>query len=93
MLAGARIELFLPACRNLKEKRAIVKSILGKLRSRFNVSAAEVACQEQWQRAVLGIAAVANEWSFLQEQIQAAVRLVENHPGVELIRADTEYYD
>lgn len=33
MLAGARIELFLPACRNLKEKRAIVKSILGKLRS------------------------------------------------------------
>jgi uncharacterized protein len=93
MMAGARIELFLPACHNLKEKRAIVKSILGKLRSRFNVSAAEVACQEQWQRAVLGIAAVANEMSFLQGQIQAAVRLVENHPGVELIRADTEYYD
>ncbi|RNB77387.1 DUF503 domain-containing protein [Brevibacillus panacihumi] len=93
MVAGTRIELFLPACQNLKEKRAIVKSVIGKLRSRFNLSVAEVAYQEQWQRTVLGIAAVANEVSFLQQEIQAAIRLVEIHPGVELIAADTEYYE
>lgn len=93
MVIGARIELFLPACQNLKEKRAIVKSVIGKLRSRFNVSAAEVAFQEQWQRTVIGIAAVANEISFLQQEIQAAIRLVESYPGVELIHADTEYYE
>lgn len=93
MVAGARIELFLPACQNLKEKRAIVKSVIGKLRSRFNLSVAEVAYQEQWQRTVLGIAAVANEISFLQQEIQAAIRLVEIQPGVELIAADTEYYE
>lgn len=92
MFAGARIELFLPACQNLKEKRAIVKSLIGKLRSRFNLSVAEVAFQEQWQRTEIGIAAVANEVSFLQQEMQAAIRLVENHPGVELIHADTEYY-
>ncbi|EMT54144.1 MULTISPECIES: DUF503 domain-containing protein [Brevibacillus] len=93
MIAGARIQLFLPACQNLKEKRAIVKSVLGKLRSRFHVSAAELAYQEQWQRAEIGIAAVANEMSFLANQMQAMIRLVENHPGVELIQADTEYYE
>jgi uncharacterized protein YlxP (DUF503 family) len=93
MIAGVQIELFLPACQNLKEKRAIVKSLIGKLRSRFNVSAAEVAYQEQWQRTVVGIAAVANEVSFLQQEIQAVMRLVENHPGVELIHGVTEYYD
>ncbi|CAM5788411.1 DUF503 domain-containing protein [Brevibacillus borstelensis] len=93
MIAGARIQLFLPACQNLKEKRAIVKSVLGKLRSRFHVSAAELAYQEQWQRAEIGIAAVANEMSFLANQMRAMIRLVENHPGVELIQADTEYYE
>jgi uncharacterized protein YlxP (DUF503 family) len=77
----------------LKEKRAIVKSLIGKLRSRFNVSAAEMAYSEQWQRTVLGIAAVANEMSFLHQEIQAVIRFVENHPDVELIHADTEYYD
>ncbi|MCM3078937.1 DUF503 domain-containing protein [Brevibacillus invocatus] len=76
----------------MKEKRAIVKSLIGKLRSRFNLSAAEVAYQEQWQRTELGIAAVANEISFLQQEMQAAIRLVENHPDVELIHVDTEYY-
>lgn len=93
MVAGVQIELILPACQNLKEKRAIVKSLIGKLRSRFNVSVAEVAYQEQWQRTVLGIAAVANEISFLQQELQAVVRLVEIHPDVELIHVDTEYYD
>ncbi|MFS0553095.1 DUF503 domain-containing protein [Brevibacillus sp. 179-C9.3 HS] len=93
MIAGVQIELFLPASQNLKEKRAIVKSLIGKLRSRFNVSAAEVAYLEQWQRTVLGIAAVANEMSFLQQEMQTVVRFVENHPDVELIRVDTEYYD
>ncbi|HBZ80549.1 MULTISPECIES: DUF503 domain-containing protein [Brevibacillus] len=93
MIAGVQIELFLPACQNLKEKRAIVKSLIAKLRSRFNVSAAEVAYYEQWQRTVLGIAAVANEMSFLQQEMQAVVRFVENHPDAELIRVDTEYYE
>lgn len=93
MVASVQIELFLPACQNLKEKRAIVKSLLGKVRSRFNVSAAEMAYPEQWQRTILGIAAVANEMSFLQQEIQAVVRFVENHPDVELIHADTAYYD
>ncbi|GED58136.1 DUF503 domain-containing protein [Brevibacillus formosus] len=93
MVAGVQIELFLPASQNLKEKRAIVKSLIGKLRSRFNVSAAEVAYLEQWQRTVLGIAAVANEISFLQQEMQAVIRFVENHPEVELIRVDTEYYE
>ncbi|MGG1661372.1 DUF503 domain-containing protein [Brevibacillus sp. NRS-1366] len=93
MVAGVQIEMLLPSCQNLKEKRAIVKSLIGKLRSRFNVSVAEVAYQEQWQRTVLGIAAVANEISFIQQELQAVVRLVEIHPGVELIHVDTEYYD
>ncbi|GAA4701100.1 DUF503 domain-containing protein [Brevibacillus fulvus] len=93
MVGVARVELFLPACQNLKEKRAIVKSVIAQLRHKFNVSAAETDFQEQWQRTELVIAAVANEIPFLQKELNAVVRLVEMAPGVELIRAETEYYE
>lgn len=92
MVGVARVELFLPSCQNLKEKRAIVKSLIGRLRHKFNVSVAEMSYLEQWQRTELVIAAVANEMSFLQKELDAAVRLVENAGDVELIQTDTEYY-
>ncbi|MGD8191060.1 DUF503 domain-containing protein [Brevibacillus ginsengisoli] len=93
MIGVIHIELFLPASQNLKEKRAIVKSILSRLRQKFNVSAAEMSYHEQWQRTELVIAAVANEKPFLDKELMSAVRLVEMTPGVELIRSDTEYYE
>lgn len=93
MIGIIRLELFLPGSQNLKEKRAIVKSIISRLRSKFNMSVAEVAYLEQWQRTELVIAAVANEMSFLQKELLSAIRLVEMTPGVELIRSDTEYYE
>ena len=43
---------------SLKEKRGIVQKILGRIRSRFPVSAAEVGQQELYQRAELGISMV-----------------------------------
>lgn len=93
MVGVVRIELLVAHSQNLKEKRAVVKSILRLVRNKFNVSAAETAYLEQWQRAELGFAAVANEMAFLQKELNAVVRFVESTPGVELIAADTEYYD
>ncbi|MBO8162500.1 MAG: DUF503 domain-containing protein [Brevibacillus sp.] len=93
MVGVARVELHLPACQSLKEKRSIVKSIIARLRNKFNVSVAETAYLEQWQRTELVIAAVANEISFLERELAQAVRLVEMVPNVELIGHITEYYE
>lgn len=51
------IHLSLPAD-SLKEKRGIVKSILGRARNRFNVSCAEVDRQDNCAVAVLGFVTV-----------------------------------
>jgi uncharacterized protein YlxP (DUF503 family) len=93
MVGAARIELFLASCQSLKDKRAIVKSMIARLRQKFNVSVAETDFLEQWQRTELTVAAVANEMSFLQKELQSAIRLVESTPEVELLHADTEYYE
>ena len=62
-----RIELFIPESGSLKSKRFAVKSIKERLKSRFNVSVAEVDNADKWQRASLGVAAVANETKFIEK--------------------------
>ncbi|NLC70501.1 MAG: DUF503 domain-containing protein [Desulfuromonadaceae bacterium] len=52
------MQLLLHTPQNLKEKRAIVRKLLGRCRARFPVSAAEVDHQDLWQRATLGFAMV-----------------------------------
>lgn len=51
------LELSLPA-HSLKEKRGIVKSVLGRARNRFNVACAEVDRQDNCGVAVLGFVTV-----------------------------------
>jgi uncharacterized protein len=53
-----QIRLRLPS-RTLKEKRAIVKSVLARSRNRFNVSCAESALHDRPEQAELAFATVA----------------------------------
>ena len=48
-------ELHLEGCRSLKEKRHVLKSLKDRLHNRFNVSAAETAHHDLWQRAELTV--------------------------------------
>ena len=93
MVAVTQLELFMPYTSSLKGKRSIIKSVMSQIRNKYNVSIAEIDFHEQWQRTLLEVAAVANEYSFLQKEITTIVRFVETFSDVELIRADTEYYD
>lgn len=63
-------------CHSLKEKRMVVKSLLAKLRNKFNVSAAEVDEQDIHQIIVIGLAAVAAHQAqadSIQEEIEKFV--------------------
>lgn len=68
-----RLELHLHSAASLKDKRSVVRSLLGRLRNRLPVSAAEVAGQNVWRHAVIGVTMVGVDRS----QIEAAFRRVE----------------
>ena len=51
-----RIELHLPGCTSLKDKRSIVRGLKDRIRERLHAAAAEVEFQDLWQRAALGVA-------------------------------------
>lgn len=85
------ITLHLPGVRSLKEKRSIVKSLLARMRNKFNVSAAEVASQEAHGRAVLGVACVSASGEYAQGLLDELVRWIEEErPDLTVLDADIE---
>lgn len=56
-----QVDLRFPASQSLKQKRALLKPIVAALRNRFDLSVAEVAHHDTWQRTQLGIALVGHE--------------------------------
>jgi len=78
------LHLRLTSSHSLKEKRRIVKSIKDRVRSRFNVSIAEVDALDSWQWATIGIACVSNEATFSNSVLSNVVNFIDNMRLAEL---------
>ena len=79
MLVGVMsAQMYMQGVTSLKQKRSIVKGVIGRLRSRFNVSVAEVAHQDNKTSAVVGIAVVSNEAQFIDQQLDAVLNFMRN---------------
>lgn len=84
------VRLRLPS-RTLKEKRAIVKSVVERLRNRFNASVAEVDDLDQPALAVISAVVVSNESRHADEQVQAISAAVEDwRLDAEVLEVSTE---
>ncbi len=81
-------ELHLEGCHSLKDKRSILQSPKTELRRRLNVSVAEVAHQDLWQRAGLACAAVGSDRRVVEEILREADRLIEAADGVRIMMTE-----
>ena len=80
-----RLTLHLPAPGSLKSKRHLVRSAVDRVKARYNVSIAEVAENDLWQRSVLGIAAVGNEHAFVNETLDKVADFVASMHGGQIM--------
>ncbi len=76
-----RLTLFLPDPGSLKSKRHLLRSAIDRVKARFNVSIAEVADNDLWQRSVVGVASVGNDHAFLNETLDKVVDFVASMHG------------
>ena len=63
---------------SLKQKRSIVKSVIGRLKSRYNVSVSEVDRHDNKNYAVIGIAVVSNDTGFIDKQLDTIINFMQN---------------
>lgn len=71
------LDLYLPECASLKQKRSVIKSITVRTRNKFNVSVSELGDNERWQRAQLGVATVTNDSRYANQILSKVVDLIE----------------
>lgn len=91
MIVGvAVIEIHVHDSQSLKAKRGVVRSIIGRLRSKFNVSVGEVGGQGTWQRATIGLSMTGSDEVALRRALQKAVSFVEGMHLAQVIDSDLE---
>lgn len=92
-IAVLRVRLRLPS-RTLKEKRTIVKSVVERLRNRFNASVAEVDDLDSPGLATVVAAVVSNESRHADEQVQAISAAIQKwRLDAEVLEIETELID
>ena len=88
MFIGAlKMELYMPQCSSLKEKRQVIKSIIDRTRSRHNVAIAEIEKQDLWQVSSLGVTCVSNSEHSVREKLNHVDKSIRAMGKAEVLEA------
>jgi uncharacterized protein YlxP (DUF503 family) len=91
MIVGvARLSLSIPGARSLKEKRHALRRVIDRLKAHHNVAVAEVADNDLWQRAKIGVVTVSNDHAFVGQVLDKVIRDVGTSDVVELLGREVE---
>jgi len=86
----ARFELYIHGSRSLKEKRAVIRRVVDRVRNRFPVSVAEVDSQDLHQKATIGFAVVSSSGPVAERVLEKVLRFVEDQHLAQMGAVDRE---
>jgi len=91
MIVGCLImTLNIPEAQSLKDKRRVIKSLMARLKNKFNVSLAEIGENDKWQLCRLGAAVVSNQRDHANSCLSALVNTIERESAVLLVDYEIE---
>ncbi len=92
MVVGViKVSLHIPETRSLKGKRQVVKRLIQRMNGRFkNVAVSEVADQDLWQKAVLGITTVGSDSRLINRVLDQILDYMEEFEDFEIIQAEID---
>ena len=91
-LLAVRYDLQLHDPHSLKEKRAILRPLLDRLRA-TEASVSEVAHHDLWQRAAIGIALVGPDAAHVTDLADGIDRLIWSRPDIDVLDADRRWLE
>ena len=86
------LEIKIPYAHSLKEKRAVLRKVQGRIRARFNVAVAELDHQDVWQRATLGVVSISDSRKLLDSVFQQVLAEAERTLGDDVADHYLEYF-
>ena len=85
------VDLLIPGCSSLKEKRFVLSSLKTRLRRKFNVSVAEIDHHHKWQRSQLAACTVGVDRKTVDGCCEKVLKCVERDYRVEITETGQEY--
>ena len=86
----ARYDFLVPGATSLKDKRQVVRHIVGGLRAKFNASIAEVDHQDLRQRGAIAVSCVSESSFHARKMLHEIERYVRNQYAIEVLGAQVE---
>jgi uncharacterized protein len=90
IIVAAMITLIIPENDSLKGKRRVIKSLIERVRHKFEAAVAEVGDNDLWQKARIGVALVGNDSHLLETRLQQIMKFMENQHLAEIIDSQVE---
>lgn len=78
VIGSCELILHLPDNHSLKGKRQVSRSLVQRIRNRFNVAIAEVADQDQWQVLSLGVSCVSDNARHIDEILSKVIDFIDD---------------
>ena len=94
MVVGTlQIAIYLHDNRSLKGKRKIVKSMVDKVKHRFNVAIAEVGSNDKWQKIELGITTVGNDRRHIDSSLNHIIQFLDSLYLAPIVDSEIEVFN
>lgn len=90
VIGTLKIQLHLHENRSLKGKRKIVRSMVDKVKNKFNAAVAEVGANDKWQKIELGVSTVGNDRRHIDASLNNILAFLESLYLAEIVDAKTE---
>jgi uncharacterized protein YlxP (DUF503 family) len=94
MVTGVLIlEIQLPGCQSLKEKRRRLKPLVARLHREFNISAAEIDLNDSWQNGMIACSLVSNSRAHTERSLSKIPTWIETYwPDISIVDDRIELY-
>jgi uncharacterized protein YlxP (DUF503 family) len=94
MVVGTlKIEIYLHDNHSLKGKRKIVRSMVDKVKHKFNVAIAEIGSNDKWQKIELGVSAVGNDRRHIDASLNNVLSFLDSLYLAEIGDSKTEIFN
>lgn len=94
MVVGTlKIEFRLYDNRSLKGKRKVVRSMVDKVKFRFNVSIAEIGSNDKLQKIELGISAVGNDRRHIDSSLNHIFGFLDSLCLAQIVNSEVEIFN
>ena len=85
-----QLDLRIPENHSLKGKRHVIRKLVDRVRSRFNIAISEVGDNDLWQRAQIGICMVSNDRRYMNSSLDKVIDFIEKMHIVEIVHSEME---